>query len=629
MCVQCESDWAASLSSETPSKPYGMIEGLDARSIVEINARMVSSESIHIDRDTRSPGHSDNGQIFLRAIGNGWDLGNTDHSDNGWVFSGAVGDGDASADHDGQVFSRDDSDKRVAGLFGYGSIAELKCDSETRVESTPGTKHDSDYCSNYKGSASTDSPLDETVCGTLDERLDSFPDFIYALISYVPLTEEEWDELNIETFGIDDNCIAEINDQESFEETLSLDSHDKCLLDSFPINIENDPEIDLLLIQQRIEATIHKRIEENNEKQTRSETISKLLTSALLQKDKNDRRTRQAAQGIEEDPHLWDTESMNDLFTAESNTNSDSSSNVSPRTKKTKNKKSSRFPGPQPKMHIYHGSLFAPSKAHAYEMGLREIRPYKHYTGEWEGFMRAFSPSDANKMGLLDPVHMRGCCDERPANWHLYYGSMNAESEYEAERRHLTDIQRVPGSDTKFYGTIPADDERHAGAMGVEEIRHPWGCCLDGRGELPTPERHANVGVMSAFSVEDVRDRGLLDVQTVKGSCGLFYGYVEAKCELEAWNMGLRKIVHSDFCCAEAEAVVVDAFPDVQYTFYGYMYAHTEQEIVDRGLQNALLVPGYTMKYSGSLQARSEEEAKAMGLFDPSRMKWGDTRLGF
>jgi hypothetical protein len=633
-----------------------MIEGLDATGhIVEINARMVSDfESCNNDdRDSRSAGHSDNGPIFSSAVVSGSDLGNADHSDNDWVFEGAArSDGNATTDHrhNEQIVSGAVHDsypaRQIASLFEYTSTA-MECESVTfGVELSPFTFYDSD-CSIY-----------DSVCGT-PESSKSYPEFICDPIPFVAVTEEEWDELNDETFGLQ-NILTEItindhqsnlaqidiNDPQALFETLDSES-DECLEPSPSPSIANDPEIDLLLIQRRIEATIHKRLAETTAKQTREQTISKILDAALSQKDRNDRRARDAAQGIEEDLHLWDEISLDDLFTAEAKypgMYQDTSGNVSPRTGPQKKgaavAKNTPFSGSQPMMHTYHGGLFAATEAHAYAMGLREIRPHMNYAGEWEGFMRAFSVDDANKMGLLGPVHMRGCCEQRPAEWHLYYGLMHAESEYEAERRHLTDIQRVPGCDNQFYGTIPADDEAHAVAMGISEIAHVWGCCLEGRVELPVPMQHAYSGVMSAVSRADVLDQGLRDPVAVPGECGdyyggLFYGWVEARCEFEAWKMGLRKIEHAEFCCAEADGeeeeaevqVDVDALlPDAQYTFYGYMYAHTEQELVDRGLKNALLVPGFSIKYSGILQAGSAEEAKAMGLFEPSRMEWSGAR---
>jgi hypothetical protein len=274
--------------------------------------------------------------------------------------------------------------------------------------------------------------------------------------------------------------------------------------------------------------------------------------------------------------------------------------------------------------------MFAGTKEQAYKNGPREIRPFMDQPGEWEGMMRAFSADDANRMGLLDPIHMRGCCDERPASWHLYYGMMRADSERDAEMRHMEDIQRVPGFNDRFYGTLPADDLAHARAMGLSDVQHLWGCCKDGRLELPKPVKHRYSGIMAATSLADVVNRGLCNAQPVLGECGdyyggLYYGSVVVNCELEAWNMGMRKIEHVD-CCAEVEAVAgreADAFPDAQCTFYGYMFAHSEQELIDRGLQCALLVPGTTTKYSGRLQAGSAEEAIAMGLIEPSRIEWG------
>lgn len=118
---------------------------------------------------------------------------------------------------------------------------------------------------------------------------------------------------------------------------------------------------------------------------------------------------------------------------------------------------------------------------------------------------------------------------------------------------------------------------------------------------------------------------GLCDAAPVPGECGnyyggMFYGYVEADCELDAFQMGLKDPEHDRDCCAKAE-VSVSISEAGQYTYYGYMYARSEEEVVDRGLKDALLVPGFEIKYSGNLQAGSEEEAKAMGLFEPSRIK--------
>lgn len=221
---------------------------------------------------------------------------------------------------------------------------------------------------------------------------------------------------------------------------------------------------------------------------------------------------------------------------------------------------------------------------------------------------------------------MRGCCAERTADFHLFYGLMHAPSEFAAEKRWLEDIRRIPGEEGKFYGLLRADDLHHARAMGLTDIRHPWGCCKDGLFTMPERVRHRYTGYMSAISLEEVGYMGLCDAEPVPGECGdyyggRYYGYVEAYCELDAFQMGLKEPEHDGDCCEKAEVSGVSIPAAGQYTYYGYMYASSEEEVVNRGLKDVLLVPGFDIKYSGNLQAGSEEEAKAMGLFEPSRIK--------
>lgn len=679
MCVKCESDWASDVSHGATQNPYRAIEGLDfIGCIFTIDARMVSGFNSHSntdtgDGDTRSAGHSDNGQIFSCAVvGNDGDLGNYDHSDNGRRFSGAVvDDGDAGraghsdngqpilravvnndrdtikADHsdNGQVFSGavDDSvsfaaapAKSVAGPFDCVSIVGLGLDTAGCAESctvtSMSTNHQEfDYHGNHEDRDSTFvSFIAESMCESPNGSVEDFPKAIYAPIPCAPLTID-WDAFNLETFGLEGDISADIDiPQETLIEIPAPYTSGPDLLDEFIINIKNlfeeRPEVNNLTILERIDETVRKQIDEETEKERRGVTLSKLLDDALLQKDRNDRREREAAQGIEEDPHLWDTESIEQKLRAEIVPIHEDASAFPCTTLQVRS--DSPFPGPQPTMHLYLGNMFAGTEEEAYQMGLREVRPYMGHEGEWEGMMRAFSADDANRMGLLDPVHLRGCCDELPVHWHLYYGMMYADSEFDAEKRHLEDIQRVPGSKHLFYGTLPADDVAHAHAMGLSDVKHLWGCCKDGRVDMPLAVTHRYHGVMSAISIEDVLARRLLDPQPVPGDCGDYYGglysgYVEANCELDAWNMGLRKIEHVD-CYVEVEDRVESDYPKAQCTFYGYMVAHTEQEIVDRGLQCALLVPGPVTKYSGNLQASSAAEAKAMGLIEPSRIEWTD-----
>ncbi|CAG8429436.1 unnamed protein product [Penicillium salamii] len=178
---------------------------------------------------------------------------------------------------------------------------------------------------------------------------------------------------------------------------------------------------------------------------------------------------------------------------------------------------------------------------------------------------------------------------------------MQADSEFEAEQRHLENIQIVPGSNNQFYGSILADDLAHARAMGVSNPQHLWGCCVDSQFDMPIAVKHQYNGTMSAISLDDAANKGLLDAQAVPGECGEFYGGLYYGHVVRSWTGYFQRRTH----------------------FFGYMFGHTEQDVIDRGLQHALLVPGYTKKFSGNLQAGSAEEANAMGLIGASRIEWG------
>ncbi|CAG7981280.1 unnamed protein product [Penicillium salamii] len=596
MCIRCESEWASSITEGRPQKVYQAIEGMSHPGcIFEIEARMVSTLDCNSEIDTDDK----DGEISLYAIsGSGKDSG----------FSSA-GDGSISAPG---------SKARTARILDM-----LDCTSDSDESDDGGSvcsdSNSEQYYSFYDDSSSVD---DEDSCRSPCDRPGCCADTCATIPSLPPL---DWDSLNLETFGLhDSNILAEITVPVTNAQSPQTELPAKIS------NREDDlPEIDLSSIQERIETSVRRRLDEHNEKKTQEKNLSQLLDAALLEKDKNDRREREAAQGIEEDPHLWDTESINDLFTRTAGPLEiyEDASDVSPRTQ-VKARGDSPRSGPQPTMHIYRGTMFAATEEQAYQNGLRDIRPYLNHEGQWEGQMRAFSADDATDMGLFDAVHIRGCCDVRPLEWHAYYGMMQADSESEAEQRHLENIQIVPGSNNQFYGSILAEDLAHARAMGVSNPQHLWGCCVDGQFDMPLAVKHQYNGTMSAISLDDAADKGLLDVQAMSGeNNGLYYGHVVVECELEAWNMGLREIKHADGCdgCAAAEPVEeMDALlPNPTNTFFGYMFGHTEQDVIDRGLQHALLVPGYTKKYSGNLQAGSAEEANAMGLIGASRIEWG------
>ncbi|KAJ5457708.1 hypothetical protein N7475_009096 [Penicillium sp. IBT 31633x] len=676
MCVQCESEWAQSLShsnSQVQSPiSYRSIEGLGVTgNIIKMQACMVS-DSDPDDRDSSSADHSDNGQLIcLGAVVGKSDNGDTSgagHSDNGQsiCLCAVARESDSHCDCVACV------EKRTGSFFNFAQMDPHSPEIAARVfdwsvsvsaSAAVGLGHIShgdeyEYATGY---VETDSPVLEgcacassryesscgssscgSLCGSdllrynvLKLRVD---EYIKQRERARKAIETDFDKQNADTFGIDENTyLVDLDDPHVALKDTRLDSvdnpecnHDLC----------EQPCIDIDLMQQRIEATVRKRIEEDNEKQARQEAMSKLLDEALLQKDKNDRRQQNAGLGIKEDPRLWDTESIAHVWDGNSTTaipdDASSITNVSPRTDTLpKSQQALSVLNSQPQMHLYMGNMFALTAADAQQKGLQEIRPYSKYPKEWEGFMRALSTEDANRMHLLDPEHVRGCCEARPASFHLFYGLMHAASEAEAERRWLEDIRRIPGEEGKFYGLLRADNERHARAMGLTEIRHPWGCCKDGLFSMPERVRHVYTGFMSAVSLEAVGEMGLCDAQPVPGECGDYYGgiysgYVEAFNEFDAFAMGLIEPEHAGDCCGKAvEDCACVSIPEAgQYMYYGYMYARSEEEVMNRGLKDVLLVPGFNIKYSGNLWASSEDEAKAMGLFESSRIEWsGDTRV--
>ncbi|KAJ5807372.1 hypothetical protein N7447_010828 [Penicillium robsamsonii] len=561
MCVECESKRAKNLSSPRDSQtqapsPYRTIEGLGATgNIIQVNA---VSDPTPDDRDTSSTDHSDNGQVFLGAavgdLGNG-DADITGHSDNGQIcLRAVVGESKSNC-------GLAHSDKSSVTLFNFArtnpSSPEMGVDdyfvSATVKTSPDHLTHSGDKSNDAKGDACA-SPSDNSSCET-----DSSGSSLYGsslirynilklrIDEYVEKRQQQRQELKTDHEQHDTDVYGPCVDPED----MSPASSDSSEADHHSYD---QPPLDIDLVQQRIEATVLKRIEENKEKEARQETISKLLDAALLKKDRDDRRANNAELGIEEDPHLWDTESLDRMWQAGISTvpPDNDSTPVSPHTYPSPKSQQAPTPDPQPQKHMYMGSMFADEES-AYQRGLREIRPYGNYPGEWEGFMMAYSEDDANRQGLLDPLHVRGCCSERRADFHLFYGVMHASSEEEAEKRWLEDIRRIPGEDGKFYGLLRADDLRHARAMGLCDIRHPWGCCKDALFTMPERVLHKYSGFMCAISLEEVGRMGLCEAQPVPGECGdyyggTYYGYVEAYCELDAFQMGLKEPEHDGLC---------------------------------------------------------------------------------
>ncbi|KAJ5121293.1 uncharacterized protein N7515_009254 [Penicillium bovifimosum] len=613
MCVQCESDWAESLRRENlpkVSRAYRVIEGLDVSgNLIEIEARMVSGS---YGRDT---GRADCAtQVFLD---------------------------DAKVDTRERLVD----EKEKAGAILKLSRRNPKSEEiAARIVDWTETVSASIIDADVSGCqlVETDLPdveeTSETQSGSCSESSDCGSLCGSALMRYhiIKLRVDEYlrqreleeeiqrdtdvDKHNSETFGIDE-CPPAVDDYLDTPKITSIDQtetqneepNSPSINQTETQDDEPNSPIDIDLLQQRIEATVRKRIEENNTKQTHQTAISTHLDAALLQKDRISRLERNADQGIEEDPHLWATES-------------DTDPNPTTNTSRTATRNHAL---PQPIMHLYIGTLTASTAFEAHTRGLRSMHPGPT-PGTWEGYMRAFSASDAKRMDLQDPVHVRGCCASRPAPFHLFYGLMHASSEYEAGRRWLEDIRRT-GRKGEFYGLLRADDEGQARGMGLSEIRHPWGCCVEGGFVLPERVRHVYRGVMSG-SREEVGGRGFCVEEEGhegegEGEEGFYRGFVKASSKLEAMQMGLKEVEHADDCDVCVTEVAGELSISVRY--YGYMYAKSEEEVVNRGLQGVLLVPGFDIKYSGYVRASSEEEAKAMGLFEPARIGSDDKPDGF
>ncbi|CAI7582297.1 unnamed protein product [Penicillium crustosum] len=628
------------------SNSYQLVDAMDDSQIIQVNARMVSNPA-HGERDTSSTDHSDIGQVFLGAAVGDSVNGNVDsagHSDNGQICLRAVV---SELEEDCGSLARSDNSSRTAfKLAPTNPSTTVVAGDLDSILSTIFSRHEKDNVETESPgieNAVCASPTNTSICDT-DSSGSSLCGSSLIRYNILKLRIDEYlekrqrqrevdtdhEQHNAKTSDVDVSIyLADIVDPHlAVKDTPPEDPVDNPEADHHSCD---ESALDIDLVQQRIEATVLKRIEETNEKEARQEAISKLLDTALLKKDQDDRREWNAELGIEEDPHMWDTECLDQIWQTKGFTTAtpaDASIPISPRTcisPKTEHALPIPAPDPQPQKHLYMGSMFA-SEEQAYQRGLCEVRPYGNYPGECEGFMLALSEDDANQQGLLDPIHVRGCCAERQADFHLYYGAMQAPSEVDAEKRWLEDIRRIPGENGKFYGLLRADDLHHARAMGLTDISHPWGCCKEGLFTMPERVRHRYTGFMCAVSLEQVGRMGLCDAEPVPGECGdyyggTYYGYLEAYSELDAFQMGLKEPEHDEDCCVKAEVADVSITEAGQYTYYGYMYAGSEEEVVNRGLEDVLLVPGFDIKYSGNLRAESEEEAKALGLLEPSRIQ--------
>jgi hypothetical protein len=308
----------------------------------------------------------------------------------------------------------------------------------------------------------------------------------------------------------------------------------------------------------RIEATVAKRIEEDYERYRRQAIISSLLDKALSWKDQAEQN---AELGIEEDPHLWDTESQ-----LADPMESSSFPVLSPKTVHyDKEKISSK--AKIPLMHTYDTPFSADSDQEAEKQGLFAFAPIANMAGA----------ADVQDMGLQFPHHVRGCCDAVPVPCHLYYGAVYAASKEAVRKKGPEAIQSAPEQRDKCYGIIKANSKEEAVSTGMY-------------GSRPIPDKD-----------------------------GESYGFVETYSLEEAEGIGPKNIQHVQGCCSVAQLPVPER---IQYFYYGYMFGPSEEAVMQKGLKDPLLLPGFSDKFSGVVSAFSADEARQMGMFEPLRVMW-------
>jgi hypothetical protein len=362
----------------------------------------------------------------------------------------------------------------------------------------------------------------------------------------------------------------------------------------------------------RIEATVAKRIEEDYERYRRQAIVSSLLDKTLFWKDQTGKREQNAELGIEEDPHLWDTESQLTEPIASRNTPI-----LSPKSAHHDEEKTS----PKAKIpltHIYDGTFSAGSDQEA-EKGLFAFAPIANMSGEYEGFMEGLSAADVQDMGLQFPQHVSGCYDAVPAPWHLFYGAMYAAPKEAVRKKGLEDIQPAPEQRDKYYGIVEAKSNEEAAELGLINPQYPRGCCIDAFYSIPPRVPPVYNSTMSAASTEEAVSIGMYGSRPMPDKCGESYGFVETYSVEEVEGMGLKDIQHAQGCCSLTQFSIPER---IQYLYYGYMFGPSEEAVIQKGLKDPLLLPGFSDKYSGVLSAFSADEARQMGMFEPLRVMW-------
>ncbi|KAJ5757742.1 uncharacterized protein N7511_006436 [Penicillium nucicola] len=626
MCVQCEYEWTRNISPDNQQagtyEAISGIEGLDvAGPLVTIEARLVSKIPLDIfenapsgDLNTAfSADNEDQSDAFLEPF---YDLVDTFQSS--------------------RVRRTDTLSSRESGCSTSPLLHESRAETYSSSLDLPPDLVDSFVSSlstsDYFTSSYDSSDYDISSEGSTDESPDNVEEeqtWRYALMEAGIIKPPTTTDSRIRSLDdpTDDIHAERPNTPEtdyesdcSFADALSyIASEEDDDYTETAFEEEYNPTYEWIAnlerTSARIEATVTKRIEEDYERYRRQAIISSLLDKASFFKDQIDKRDQNTELGIEEDSHLWDTESM-----LEAPVTSSSPPALRPRPICLSNNKENTSPiARSPCMHVFDGIFSANSDQEAEEQGLFAFAPVANMPGEYEGFMEGHSAADAQEQGLQFPQHARGCCDKVPAPWHLYYGAVYAASKDAVKKRGIEEVQPALDQLGKYYGVMKADSKKHAIEMGMMDPQHARGCCIEAFFSIPPRTRHVYCGAMDAVSKVDAENMGMQQAQRMPDRLDEYYGFVEAFSLEEAVDMGLRDGQHAKGCCALGWSAAPERS---QYLYYGYMFGPSEEAVVQNGLRDPLRIPGSRDKYSGVVSALSAEDARQMGMFEPLRVMW-------
>ncbi|KAJ6057674.1 hypothetical protein N7460_000948 [Penicillium canescens] len=635
MCVQCEREWANMIShgNYQAQTCKALVDGLDVEGpLVEIKARMVCDLAFNFE------------EVTLDDIGS---IISTDDDEQGGVLLDPFYDllGDSSSQvHKTDTFASHESTDSSSALLHQKrtetdassldlppALVDSFISSLSTSEYFSSSYDSSDYESSSEGSDVLEMTLSEAIQANFEEHLtwrsaltdagiikprtssdavpeescvpdltDSADDLLEFEHTELPNTSESDDESDF-TF-VDATSEIASNEDEYAGAVSELEDRSPY---EWIVNLERNAA--------RVEATVAKRIEEDYERYRRQAIISSLLDKALFWKDQADKREQNAELGIEEDPYLWDTESQLAEQIASS-----SFPVLGPKTDHhDKEKISSK--AKVPLMHIYDSPFSADSDQEAEKQGLFAFAPIVNTSGMYEGFMEGLSAADVQDMGLQFPQHVRGCCNAVPAPCHLYYGAVYAASKEAVRRKGLEDIQPAPERRGKYYGIIKANSKEEAAKLDLINPQHPRGCCIDAFHSVPPRVPHVYYGTMSAASTEEAVSTGMYGSRPIPDKDGESYGFVETYSLEEAEGMGPKNIQHAQECCSLAQLPLLER---IQHLYYGYMFGPSEEAVMQKGLKDPLLLPGFSDKFSGVVFAFSADEARQTGMFEPLRVMW-------